>query len=140
MEDLYNHNIIVEYINNNINDDETDEGNSEKQEIYQKMFLKCLYLEEYNDTEVMGRIDSLYNRVKSNDTIKKCCEKIQQNVPMLSLVPDIENKAPNSFMFLFAYDYFEYFHLCLVDLIKAGDITQENEKNIMKKTDSLCRK
>ena len=140
MEYLYNQNIIVEYINNNINDDDTDEGNSEKQERYQKMFLKCLYFEEYNDTEVMERIDSLYNPVKTNDTIKECCEKIQQNVPMLSLVPDIENKAPNSFMFLFAYDYFEYFHLCLVDLIKTGDITQENTKNIMKKLDSVCRK
>ena len=113
MEDLYNQNIIVEYINNNINEGDTDEGNSEKQERYQKMFLECLYFEEYNDTEVMERIDSLYNQVKINDTIKKYCEKIQQFVPMLSLVPDIENKAPNSFMFLFAYDFFEYFHLCL---------------------------
>jgi hypothetical protein len=59
---------------------------------------------------------------------------------MLSLVPNIEKKAPNSFMFLFAYDYFEYFHLCLVDLIKTGDITQENNDNIIKKLDSACRK
>ena len=140
MVNLYNHNIIVDYINKNIKEDETDEDNDIKHEKYQKMFLECLYLQEYNDTEVMERIDSLYNLVKSNYTIKKYCEKIQQIVPMLSLVPDIEKKAPNSFMFLFAYDYFEYFHLCLVDLIKTGDITQENNENIIKKLDSACRK
>ncbi len=140
MVDIYNHNIIVDYINNNINEDDTDEGNNKKQEQYQKLFLECLYFEEYNDTDVIEHIDSIYNLVKSNDTIKLYCEKIQQSVPMLSLVPNIEKKAPNSFMFLFAYDYFEYFHLCLVDLIKTGDITQENNDNIIKKLDSACRK
>jgi hypothetical protein len=99
------------------------------------MFLECLYFEEYNDTEVGDRIDSIYNIVKDNDCIKKYCEKMQKKVPILSLMTNVEKKAPTAFIFLFAYDYFEYFHLCLVDLIKIGYITQENNENIIKKID-----
>ncbi len=131
MVDFYNHNIIVDYINNI----KEDEENDIKQEKYQKMFLECLYFEEYNDTEVGDRIDSIYNIVKNNDCIKKYCEKMQKIVPILSLMTNVEKKAPNAFIFLFAYDYFEFFHLCLVDLFNTGNITHENNENIIKKLD-----
>jgi len=152
MVDLYNHTIIVDYINKKIKKDEVDEpdeiigimggmdglgepveDNDIQQEKYQKMLLKCLYCDEYNDRDVVDRIDNIYNIVKNNECIQKYCAKVQQSVPMLSLMPNVDKKAPNSFMFLFAYDYFEYFHLCLVDLIDTGDITPENNEFFINK-------
>ena len=148
MNDFYNHNIIVDYNNNNNNNNNVDGNNIGNnvdvdvtdEERYQKQYLECLYFDEYNDTEVMCRIYSIYNLLKDNNEIKKYCDKIQQLVPMLSLIPNIEDKAPNAFIFLFSYDYFEYFHLCLIDLIKTGTITQENDEKIMQKIENTYRK
>lgn len=141
MSELYNDEVLVYYnyeikvsyknIKNNNHDDSKEEEDDIKQDIYQKQFLKCLRLDDYNDEKVMSVVDEIYNFLKNNKNIKEYCEKLKTKVLMLSLMHNVKDKAPTEFMFLFAYDYFEAMHLCLKDIFTLGYVSDINNQRLL---------
>lgn len=128
----YNYEIKVSYKNKKIiNHEYSEEEDDIKQDIYQKQFLKCLRLDDYNDEKVMSAVDEIYNFLKNNKNIKEYCEKLKTKVLMLSLMHNVKDKAPTEFMFLFAYDYFEAMHLCLKDIFTLGYVSDINNQQLL---------
>jgi hypothetical protein len=127
----YNYEVKVSYKNIEVTDDDSEEENKIKQNIYQQQFLKCLRLEDYDDPKVMRAVDEIYNFVKNNSSINEYCEKLKIKILMLSLMHNVKDKAPTEFMFLFAYDYFEAMHLCLKDIFTLGYVSDINNKKLL---------
>ena len=111
---MYDHNLNVKYID----DDE-----------YRNCICQVFGAEnsDYDDKTVSAGLDYIYEKTK---LVPAFCDLYTIGAAkMISTDPEI------GMAIVFSYDYFELFHLCLVDFLKCGVLETENEnyKNLYKK-------
>ena len=78
-----------------------------------------LYL--YDQDAIFDGMDTIYNSTNKNPLFNKIYETSAGK--MLSLDPNI------GLAIVFSYDYFSYFHCCLVDFLKNPQDFSENNDN-----------
>lgn len=125
---FYNTNLILNY-----NDDF-----EYRQSIRDVFGMNCAHIESDPDYDAITKDELMYEA----DAISKGLDDIYartKDVPefkeiyntcagfMLSVDPNI------GLAVVFSYDYFDKFHPCLVDFLRAGSISSANRENLMKK-------
>ena len=103
-----------------------DEKEFIRNTIYRQELLYILHMEEYNETEINTAMNKIYNKVKENNELKKCMNKLAGQFM----------KADEVFglMLLFSYDYMYLTHICISELFETGKISENsllNLKNII---------
>jgi len=124
----YNTDYKITYTNLNEYDDLIEQLNKEFVEdiLYKNDMLNIFHLKEYNDEIVSNILKNVYNKISNDKTIHKCIKKIQELNPFFN---DDEFAA---FMVLFAFDNLSITHPCICELLKTGNLSDENLTNLNK--------
>ena len=110
---MYNYLFLLTY--NNISD--TFLSNEQ----YKKDLLNVFSLQSYNHKKIMNEINILYDKLKKNTQIKELLTNIKLNNHTLTFLLDNES----SFIILFSFEYFNYFHVCLSYLLTDKPINED---------------
>jgi hypothetical protein len=115
----YNYTYNVNYNPNN-----TDE----KEDIqYKKDFLNVFNLTSYNDKKIEKIRSEMFSLYKNNKQIKNIFNTFKQYQKRIPFVlPD-----ETIFTFLFCFDYFVFFHVCLGDLHLNNKISELNYNKLI---------
>ena len=81
----------------------------------------------YDDKTVSTGLDYIYEKTKSVPVFR--------DLYLIGAAKMLSSDLEIGMAIVFSYDYFELFHLCLVDFMKDGVLESENEnyKNLHKK-------
>jgi gamma-glutamylcyclotransferase (GGCT)/AIG2-like uncharacterized protein YtfP len=101
------------------------QGNDKEKEyvidmLYKVDLLSVLNLDEFNDTKVNERITELYYKVEHNEELKKCMSKLACDY--------MSDDNIFGLMLLLSFDYLNYTHICISELLKTNNISEKNLK------------
>ena len=113
---MYNYSINTTYLT-------LDEDKQDTQ--YRKEYLSVFNLENYDEDVIMNTVDTLYKTYKDNDQIKKMLSTGRGNC-VYSLNDEM------TFILMFSFELFHYFHKCLKDLERNSLISDETFNEIIK--------
>ena len=102
---------------------------------YQQDFLQVFSLGSYNDIDVNKKIKELYAQIKENPRMREILQKFSEKASVLWMQPKLRDDLEIGMVLLFSYDYFDLFHICLVEFFQSGAICDENFEKLMKKLD-----
>jgi hypothetical protein len=111
---------------------ETYEGTAEEKEyktdiLYKTDLLSILNVEEFEEDIVNNAIEEVYEKIKDNVELKIC---------MLRLASDfMSTDEVFGLMLLFSFDYLNYTHICICELLKTNTISPDNIKMLK---DTIC--
>ena len=118
---MYNYSINTTYLT--LDDDKQDTQ-------YRKEYLSVFNLEKYDEDVIMNTVDTLYKTYKDNEQIKKLFSIGKENC-IYSLNDEM------TFILMFSFESFHYFHKCLKELernnVISGETFDEIIKNLQKK-------
>ena len=118
---MYNYSINTTYLT--LDDDKQDTQ-------YRKEYLSVFNLEKYDEDVIMNTVDTLYKTYKDNEQIKKLFSIGKENC-IYSLNDEM------TFILMFSFESFYYFHKCLKELERNNVISDETfdeiNKNLQKK-------
>ena len=129
MKDEYNFELVIDYL-----DKKTPE---EQDEQFEEQFPKVFYLEDY-DSKISAIIEKLYGFVKNNIYIDMLIRHMNQMHSMMK-PNDCDDDNLMGFMMLFCFDYFQFVHMCLQDIYKYNNITEESSEKIKNKLNSIVK-
>lgn len=86
---------------------------------YQIQLLQAFNMLKYDDFIIQKNIESIYEVLKNNETIKTLLSIISEKMKTYELFNLINQNEKNIFLFqlLFSYNYFETFHKCFINYI-----------------------
>jgi hypothetical protein len=101
------------------------QGNDKEKEyvidmLYKVDLLSVLNLDEFNNTKVNERITELYYKVEHNEELKKCMSKLAGDY--------MSDDNIFGLMLLLSFDYLNYTHICISELLKTNNISEKNLK------------
>ena len=99
-----------------------DEKEFIRNTIYRQELLYILGMDEYNETKINTAMNTIYNKAKENDELKKCMNKLAGQFM----------RADEDFglMLLFSYDYMYLTHICISELFETGKIDETSLLNL----------
>ena len=110
----------------------------EEQDVnYERQFPKVFYLEDY-DSKISVIIEKLYGFVKTNTDIDMLIRHMNQTNSMMK-PNDCDDDNLIGFMLLFCFDYFQLVHMCLRDIYKYNNITEESSEKIKNKLNTIVK-
>jgi hypothetical protein len=105
----------------NISDEEKDYV---RNILYREDLLHIFNIDSSNVFEIFDVIFSeLYNKIKENDFLKECIEKVASKIMIIDDEIGI--------CILYSYDYMYLTHKCISEYLKKGVISEEN-MNLLK--------
>ena len=105
----------------NISDEEKDYV---RNILYREDLLHIFNIDSNNVFEIFDDIFSeLYNKIKENDFLKECIEKVASKIMIIDDEIGI--------CILYSYDYMYLTHKCISEYLKKGVISEEN-MNLLK--------
>jgi hypothetical protein len=129
MKDEYNFELIIDYLDSKV---------QEEQDVnYERQFPKVFYLEDY-DSKISVIIEKLYGFVKTNTDIDMLIRHMNQTNSMMK-PNDCDDDNLIGFMLLFCFDYFQLVHMCLRDIYKYNNITEESSEKIKNKLNTIVK-
>jgi hypothetical protein len=114
---MYNFNIKINYKN-----EEDDKKNIE----YQNQLLSAFNVNNQNISKINEIQCKLYEIYKENECLRDILIYFKNNQKIIPL----ELSLKTCFVFLFSYDFFEQFHLCLQDINSKCIVSEKNKKKI----------
>jgi len=129
MKDEYNFELVIDYLNSKVQEEQDDN--------YERQFPKVFYLEDY-DSKISAIIEKLYGFVKNNIYIDMLIRHMNQMHSMMK-PNDCDDDNLMGFMMLFCFDYFQFVHMCLQDIYKYNNITEESSEKIKNKLNSIVK-
>ena len=99
-----------------------DEKEFIRNTIYRQELLYILGMDEYNETKINTAMNTIYNKAKENDELKKCMNKLAGQFM----------RADEDFglMLLFSYDYMYLTNICISELFETGKIDETSLLNL----------
>lgn len=99
---------------------------------YQIQLLQAFNMLKYDDFIIQKNIESIYEVLKNNETIKTLLLIISEKMKSYELFSSIDENGKNIFLFqlLFSYNYFETFHKCFINYIndlKKNTLNKNND-------------
>jgi hypothetical protein len=104
---------------------DTYQGTPEEKEyitdiLYKTDLLSVLNIEEFEEKPINDAIKEIYEKIKDNVDLKIC---------MLKLASDfMSTDEIFGLILLFSFDYLQYTHVCICDLLKNDKISDDNLK------------
>ena len=104
---------------------DTYQGTLEEKEyitdiLYKTDLLSVLNIEEFEEKPINDAIKEIYEKIKDNVDLKIC---------MLKLASDfMSTDEIFGLILLFSFDYLQYTHVCICDLLKNDKISDDNLK------------
>lgn len=129
MKDEYNFELVIDYLNRKVQEEQDDN--------YERQFPKVFYLEDY-DSKISAIIEKLYGFVKTNTYIDMLIRHMNQTNSMMK-PNDCDDDNLMGFMLLFCFDYFQFVHMCLRDIYKYNNITEESSEKIKNKLNTIVK-
>ena len=102
---------------------------------YQQDFLQVFSLGTYDDIDVNKKIKELFAQIKENPRMREILQRFSEKASVIWMQPKLRDDLEIGMVLLFSYDYFDLFHICLVDFFQSGTICGENFENLIKKLD-----
>ena len=98
--------------------------------LYQIQLLQAFDLKTWDDQKVKVTIEELYTAIESDPSIAVILEnmsKVEALQPIISMTPHTTKREKNLLLFslLFQYEYFDWFHNCVIDFTHKGAIQEE---------------
>lgn len=115
MDDIYDPTFLCTY--KQIDDDD----------LYRIQFLQAFKMKNWNDKELQGKMDKLYDLVGYH--FMKIFIKLKQSKSCLSHILLFLGQDPSPvdlFQTLFCADLFQETHLCISDILRNGTFRQDN--------------
>lgn len=106
---------------------DTFKGNDTEREyvidmLYKVDLLSVLNLEEFDDTKINEEITILYGKIKHNEELKNCMSKLANQYMCDDEIFGL--------MLLLSFDYLNYTHICICELLKTNNISEQNLKKL----------
>ena len=95
--------------------------------MYQIQILQAFGLRQFNEDEMSENVLQLYHELKYCNEIQEILEEGVKANPQINMTHAI------MFMCLFSYDFFDFFHKCLIDYFTSGSILEESKRNMIDK-------
>jgi hypothetical protein len=116
-------NVIIENI-------EMDEEYNMREMLYRQDLLYVFQLEEFDDEKINKIIHEIYGKIKDNSHLDTILVK------MAGLFFSEDKEV--GLMALFSFDYFYIFHPCLCDILKNGEVSNENLTKLIEHANNVC--
>ena len=105
---------------------DNDEGDNDEELykiLYQIQLLHAFKIQTFDEKKLVDKQNNIYKIIKDN-------------IDIIKLLDILEKKYINFnknclFQILFSYDYFQYFHVCLIDIFNNNKIKEENLKKLI---------
>lgn len=110
---MYNYSFNCSYLDNSSNTTSQDT-------IYRQEILKAFNLIMYDHEKMMDSISNLYNKYKENTQIKEIMTLLKESNKYSFLF----NNSQDLFTLLFSFEYFYYFHACILELEQSNSISE----------------
>ena len=106
---MYNYSFNCSYLDNSSN-------TSIQDTIYRQEILKAFNLLIYDHEKMMKTIDKIHIKYKENKQIKEILNILKENNKYSFLF----NNSDDLFTLLFSFEYFYYFHACILELEQSN--------------------
>ena len=103
------------------------DNDDDRNDLYQIQFLQAFGLRQFNEDEMSENVLQLYHELKDCNEIQEILEEGVKANPQMNMTHAI------MFMCLFSYDFFDFFHKCLIDYFTSGSILEESKRNMIDK-------
>ena len=114
---MYNYSYKVKYKNEQFDN------------VYRKQVLDVFYLKKYNDDKISVCLKNIYEVIKNYKQIQLIIDKVKAFKYAKIFIID-ENERNLYLIFLFSFEYFDFFHNCLKEL-NENKIISEKTFNIL---------
>ena len=123
---MYNTKFVCTYNTSSVFFEEENIGDKDEEfirdTIYRQELLYILGMEDYNETEMNNSIDELYEKIKENNELKLCMQKLASHFM------SIDEKF--GLMILYSFDYMHLTHICISELLETNKISVKNIVNL----------
>jgi hypothetical protein len=106
---------------------------NDQQAMFQIQFLQAFNIQVYNFDQINMTLYFLYSNIKDNKDLNDIInsfvfpsEYVEQNQTEMEIYV-------SKMIFLFSYETFDLFHLCLIDFFKSGNVQLVNLMNLKNK-------
>ena len=106
---------------------------NDQQAMFQIQFLQAFNIQVYNFDQINMTLYFLYSNIKDNKDLNDIInsfvfpsEYVEQNQTEMEIYV-------SKMIFLFSYETFDLFHLCLIDFFKSGTVQLVNLMNLKNK-------
>lgn len=110
---MYNYSFNCSYLDNSSNTTTQDT-------VYRQEILKAFNLLIYDHKKMMETIDKIHIKYKENQQIKEILNILRENNKYSFLF----NNSTDLFTLLFSFEYFYYFHACIIELEQSNSISE----------------
>ena len=106
---------------------------NDQQAMFQIQFLQAFNIQGYNFDQINMTLYFLYSNIKDNKDLNDIInsfvfpsEYVEQNQTEMEIYV-------SKMIFLFSYETFDLFHLCLIDFFNSGNVQHVNLMNLKNK-------
>jgi hypothetical protein len=115
----------------------------EQEQLYKIQLLQAFNLENWDDYDVNTIVIELYNLLQADPHLQTILAKVatiedlQVYINMAGADTDVNERNILLFTFLFQYDFFNLFHMCIIDFMHKGHM---QESTVLSCIRGICRK
>lgn len=106
--------------------DESEESQVLGNMIYKQEVMYAFFMDVFSADELQKKINAVElvvkEKMRNNEALKRKLETLCFDLSTSIMSQD----SAMGFSLLFAYDYFHIMHLCILDILRDGDIGEEN--------------
>jgi hypothetical protein len=94
--------------------------------MYQIQILQAFGMQNFDQDEINEKVLHLYKKLISCNKVKEILEE------GIKINSDMQLTHEIMFMCLFSYQFFDFFHKCLIDYFTSGSISEESKRDMIR--------